>query len=210
MASRMIRRASSAFLLVALASIVSILAANLATNPAYAQASGSAEGTLWGSMLKGLGIGGENNIEYRERPPLVVPQTRDLPPPQPAGTARNDPNWPADPKSAGTAKKGAQVRDLNRMPVEVGAAPTVAPSQPAKSDSLFGNLFSSKDTGVPPTPTRRALTDPPLDFQTPSPSQPYGDAPKAAPAKPASGESALASAPGTPPGANPSASPPPQ
>jgi hypothetical protein len=174
----------------------------------------SAESTLWGSLMKGLGIGGENDIEYRERPPLVVPQTRDLPPPQPAGSARNNPNWPTDPKAAAT-KKGAQVHELDKIPVEVGAAPARDPSlpppaQPAKSDSLFGSLFNkgSKENVTPPTPTRKSLLDPPLDFQAPSPSQPYGEETKSAPAKPATGESALASTPGTPPGANPSVSPP--
>src|ERR1019366_4147631 len=55
------------------------------------------DSTIFGSMLKSLGLGGENNIEYRERPPLVVPPTRDLPPPQTTARAR-DPNWPVDAK----------------------------------------------------------------------------------------------------------------
>jgi hypothetical protein len=206
MTSGMMKRAPATLWSIALVSAFAASAPNLA----HAQNSNSsAESTLWGSMLKGLGVGGENNIEYKERPPLVVPQSRDLPPPQAAGAVRNDPNWPADPKAASAAKKGTQVHDLDRIPVEVGSAPAVPPpSQPAKSDSLFGSLFSSKEKAVtPPTPTRKSLTEPPLDFQTPSPSQPYGEAPKSAPAK-ATGESALASAPGAAPGANPSASPP--
>ncbi|HLH96875.1 MAG TPA: hypothetical protein VKW08_17325 [Xanthobacteraceae bacterium] len=203
----MTKRAPSTLLLIAQV----IAFAGIAPNIAHAQESGSAESTLWGSMLKGLGVGGENNIEYRERPPLVVPQTRDLPPPQPRGSARNNPNWPADPKSAGAGRQGTQVRDLDKIPVEVGANPArdptlPPPSQPAKSNSLFGSLFSSsnKENVTPPTPTRRSLTDPPLDFQVPSPSQPYGEETKSTPAKPATAENALASAPGTPAGANPS------
>src|SRR5205814_4895822 len=48
-------------------------------------------------MMKGLGLknGTEDQIEYRERSPLVVPPSRDLPPPQSTATAR-DPNWPTD------------------------------------------------------------------------------------------------------------------
>jgi hypothetical protein len=48
-------------------------------------------------MMKGLGLknGTEDTIEYRERSPLVVPPSRDLPPPQSSVTAR-DPNWPTD------------------------------------------------------------------------------------------------------------------
>jgi hypothetical protein len=183
---------------VALAGALGLLAAaGLSPNVARAQET-SGDGTLFGSMLKGLGIGGENNIEYHERPPLVVPPTRELPPPQPAGTARN-PNWPVDPKSADAQpRKGSQVRDLDRLPVPqrpvapsvaVTAAPgngpdgtPVAPSEPG----LFGKLFSSTDmpaNAVIPVPTRKNLTQPPLDYESPSTAQPYGGAAPAAPAK---------------------------
>ena len=77
--------------LAALASALGLIAlAGMAGG--VAQAQDSPDSGLWGSMLKTLGIGGENNIEYRERPPLVVPPTRDLPPPQTTARAR-DPNW---------------------------------------------------------------------------------------------------------------------
>src|SRR5204862_4980510 len=36
-------------------------------------------------------------IEYRERAPLVVPPSRDLPPPQSEGVTARDPAWPKDP-----------------------------------------------------------------------------------------------------------------
>jgi len=202
MASRMMKRASiwpasptrirKAIFLIALA--------GAAPGIAHAQDSGNSEGSLWGSMLKGLGIGGDNNIEYRERPPLVVPQTRDLPPPQAGGSVRN-PDWPADPKSADLGKRGAQVRDLDKIPPQVGANPAgdaAPPSPPAGSRSLFGKLFSSSDNtaAVPPTPTRKSLTEPPLDYESPSPSQPYGTTSTPTRAKPASPEAALAPAPG--------------
>jgi hypothetical protein len=166
----------------------------------------SAESGLLGSMLKTLGIGGDNHIEYRERPPLVVPPTRDLPPPQAAATAR-DPNWPVDPKSAQPQRKGTQVRDLDRVPprpAEPGVAASGAPagspdttaaipSQPAASGGFFGNLFSSgaRPSGpVMAAPARKSLTEPPPDYESPSPSQPYGTAAPAA-AKPATPEGAL-------------------
>ena len=50
------------------------------------------------SMLRGFGLrnGQENDgINYQERPPLVVPPTRDLPPPQ-TDAVRNNPQWPMD------------------------------------------------------------------------------------------------------------------
>src|SRR6266702_2441709 len=75
------------------------LIALAAMAPGIAQAEDGGDGGLFGSVLKSLGIGCENHIEYRERPPLVVPPTRDLPPPQTSATVR-DPNWPVDPKNA--------------------------------------------------------------------------------------------------------------
>jgi hypothetical protein len=183
---------------VALAGALGLIAlTSLAPGVANAQEGG--DGGLLGSMLKTLGIGGENNIEYRERPPLVVPPTRDLPQPQPGGTARN-PNWPADPKSADLQqKKGNQVRDLDRLAVpQRPAAPSVAvaspnpaaggsnPSAPPSEPGLFGKLFSGSDlpaNAVIPVPTRKSLTEPPLDYESPSSGQAYGGATPMAPAK---------------------------
>ena len=51
-------------------------------------------------LLRGLGLrnGQEAGIEYKERPPLVVPPGRDLPVPATAmSPAANNPAWPADP-----------------------------------------------------------------------------------------------------------------
>jgi hypothetical protein len=162
----------------------------------------SGDSTLLGSIVKSLGLGGENNIEYRERPPLVVPQGRDLPPPQAPGTARS-PNWPVDPKSADAQpKKGTQIRDLDRLAtpqrpavpsVAVPGQPTAAggaaapasppPSQPGLFDKLFSNNDMPATGAVIPVPTRKALTQPPLDYEAPSTAQPYGTATPAAPAR---------------------------
>ncbi len=53
------------------------------------------------SMLSGLGLKKDGDlksgIDYQERPPLVVPPTRDLPPPQTTDTAvRGNAAWPRD------------------------------------------------------------------------------------------------------------------
>jgi len=51
------------------------------------------------SMMRGLGLKKDgmqsNGINYQERPPLVVPPTRDLPPPQSGDIPRNA-AWPVD------------------------------------------------------------------------------------------------------------------
>jgi hypothetical protein len=161
--------------------------------------------SYFNSMLKSLGLGDDNQIEYRERPPLVVPPSHDLPPPQTSPKA-SDPNWPA--QASDKPKKGTQIRDLDRIPVAprpaeptvAGASapngypsanapadiPQAAPTQPppAQSTGLFGRLFSTssdKPTGpLAPAPARNSLTQPPTDYESPSPSQPYG-APSPAP-----------------------------
>jgi hypothetical protein len=51
------------------------------------------------AILRGLGLrnGQEAGIDYKERPPLVVPPSRDLPQPQAtASPAERNPAWPAD------------------------------------------------------------------------------------------------------------------
>jgi hypothetical protein len=180
----------------ALASALGLLAVG-----SIAPGAARAEDSYFSSMLKSLGLESDNQIEYRERPPLVVPPSRDLPPPQTSATAR-DPNWPA--QAGGKPKKGTQVRDLDRIPVAprpadpsvAGAsAPNAYPStsdataaipqpQPVQSSSFFGRIFSSSDKPVGPmmpAPARKSLTEPPPDYESPSPSQPYGAASPSAP-----------------------------
>jgi len=51
------------------------------------------------SLLTNLGLkkdGTGPDIEYRERAPLVVPPSRDLPPPQTTDPAAGNPAWPVD------------------------------------------------------------------------------------------------------------------
>jgi hypothetical protein len=49
-------------------------------------------------ILKGLGLSrGDDGIDYRERPPLVLPATRDLPPPEAEASANKTAGWPDDP-----------------------------------------------------------------------------------------------------------------
>src|SRR5947209_13438829 len=63
------------------------------------------------NILGGMGVDvGRAGIDYRERSPLVIPPTRDLPPPQPAGTATTNPAWPreADHKVVGRRTKNTR------------------------------------------------------------------------------------------------------
>ena len=126
---------------------------------------------LFGTVLKGLGIGSGDPIEYRERPPLVVPQSHDLPPPQ--STRGRDPNVPADPKAGARAARSDQLDNIDRLavpqrPASAGGPDTTGGAQPS-NPGLFGKLFSSGDApkGAVPktTPARKALTQPPADYE---------------------------------------------
>lgn len=70
-------------------------------------------------IMRGLGLrnGAEEQIEYKERPPLVVPPTRDLPPPvSTEAIAVRNPAWPAD---ADLQRKAAEKKArAERKPVD--------------------------------------------------------------------------------------------
>jgi hypothetical protein len=110
----------------------------------------SLEGRIWGGIVRGLGLRDPNapEIEYRERSPLVVPPSRELPPPQ-AKAAPKGPAWPNDP-DVSRARKAAEARkrqnagsDLSRTIYHQGDAitpdqlnrPGGAPAQTGRSNA---------------------------------------------------------------------------
>ena len=161
-----------------------------------------------GSIMRGLGLrrAGETyeGIDYNERSPLVVPPTRDLPPPV-SDKAAPAPNWPkdADIERRKKAKKddtpryqvGDSVNNANRplRPSELdpagarrsgnaaGDADSTAdsymtdPHDRGAKKSMFSALFKKEQFATfTGEPERESLTDPPPGYQTPSPDQPYG------------------------------------
>ncbi len=185
------------------------LAATVLTATSAARAGDDEDGpSVLGKILQGIGLKDANatydGIDYNERSPLVVPPTRDLPPPQSANMAPA-PNWPKDQdierrEKAKTADKKVRphpdyVMDSSRplMPNELaapGAAKTnasgdddssadslmVDPRDHGAKKNLFSGIFRSKTEYATFTgePTRQSLTDPPPGYLTPSPDQPYG------------------------------------
>lgn len=164
--------------------------------------------SVFGSIMRGLGFrrAGDSyeGIDYNERSPLVVPPTRDLPPPV-SDKAAPAPNWPkdADIERRKKAKKddtpryqvGDSVNNASRplSPSELnpagarrpgdssGDADSTAnsymtdPRDSGAKKSLFSGLFKKEQFATfTGEPARESLTDPPPGYQTPSPDQPYG------------------------------------
>jgi hypothetical protein len=81
--------------------------------PAAAEENIPIDTKIMRSIMEGLGLkrDGEAGINYQERAPLVIPPSRDLPPPEKtdAALARN-PAWPVDP-------------DVKRAKAEAGKKP---------------------------------------------------------------------------------------
>ena len=80
----------------------------LAATPAFAQ-----EGVLFQNLVKGMGLFGsdKDDIDYKQRAPLVVPPSSALPKPQEPGATRTA-AWPDDPD---VARRKAD-RDASRSP----------------------------------------------------------------------------------------------
>ncbi|MFZ0123305.1 MAG: hypothetical protein WAL48_03850, partial [Xanthobacteraceae bacterium] len=150
-------------------------------------------------VLEGIGLRKDAPpaINYHERSPLVVPPTRDLPPPQKATRAAPDPAWPQDkdkaprkvaknkPIKQGTEAEEEDMRQLRpdelggRKPssgkrTAEGPAPDttgqqLTPGQLGFQGFSLGKLFDRTPEEVPfkEEPTRDTLTDPPIGLRTP-------------------------------------------
>jgi len=66
------------------------------------------------SFLSNIGLGPDSSpgIDYHERSPLVVPPTRDLPPPE-SKSAAMDPAWPKDPDMTRQKKTKRSIQKVN-------------------------------------------------------------------------------------------------
>jgi hypothetical protein len=173
-------------------------------DPNNTQSSG---GSIYDKVLDVVGLGSRGTIQYSERSPLVVPPTRDLPPPG-VNVAPAVPNWPKDPDME--RAKQAKVKEKpgphpnwvieNSRPlrpeelrnpggVAGGTGPATASGGLSPADypdqiergkkSIFSFDFFKKEQYATFTgePARTSLTDPPVGYQTPSPDQPYGIGP---------------------------------
>jgi len=142
-------------------------------------------------------------INYSERSPLVVPPTRNLPPPM--TNQATAPNWPKDPDvakrkakkddkpvirqydAAAEADRALRPDELNNVSRDTRtvSAPGV-PEQSEPANKPKRNLFDfswmnpnkTETATFTGEPARTSLTDPPPGYLTPSPDQPYGLVPE--------------------------------
>ncbi len=141
-------------------------------------------------------------IDYSARSPLVVPPTRDLPPPQPDKPPAVA-NWPKDPDAVRRAKRKAEENQRFKFDYASEANRPLRPDElnvPGNRDNDAPVTISNDDKGNPTVqkkgflsfdwlkheqyatftgePVRDSLTDPPPGYRTPSPDQPYGIGPE--------------------------------
>jgi len=168
-------RIRRAVLAITLAAAVPALA-GLAAGPANAQAHSEEDDTfeqgLIRQFMRGLGLkdSAGNGIQYRERAPLVLPSSTELPPPETTSAASQAANWPVDqdarrraevrrntPRHRGPQETmEAEMRPLPQSEIDKGRVaatrtPTssvpqvegdrVKPSELGYSGGLFGNFF---------------------------------------------------------------------
>src|SRR3954469_9843274 len=60
-------------------------------------------------MIRNFLGGHRKNLEYRERPPLLIPPSTELPAPEASASLRKSPAWPNDPDRAKQAASAAFV-----------------------------------------------------------------------------------------------------
>lgn len=91
------------------------------------------------NILGGMGVDvGRPGIEYRERSPLVIPPSLDLPPPQDAAALERDPTWPKEQQAQRKKKAVAQKPLTNASPEEPGTSARMTPDE-LRRGSVAGN-----------------------------------------------------------------------
>jgi hypothetical protein len=156
---------------------------------------------IFENIMRGIGLrsGYDEEIDYRERSPLVVPPSRNLPKPQ-TGSGLNA-AWPVDPDVKRRAEMAAKRKREAAYSYDWEKdAASLSPSELAKGRSATNgrantddkeprspsdlgyvgglwNFFAPKGEEVgtfTSEPPRTSLTSPPTGYMTPSPAQPYG------------------------------------
>jgi len=178
---------------VALAGIVAGVGATAARAQTYGSDSGSGLDKVMQTIGLSKGSDPDSEINYTERSPLVVPPSRDLPPPA-TNAAVPAPDWPTDPARRPKSSKAKQAV------VPDTAVQTPNPQIQKKPwYNPMGWFDKEEYANFAGEPVRRNLTDPPAGYRVPSPEQPYGIAPDKKPGKAAAAASDFNLGSATPP-----------
>ncbi len=170
----------------------------LAAQPALAQ-----EGMLFKNLMEGV-IGGRpgDDIEYRQRPPLVVPPNSTLPRPQAPASTRNaawpndpdvaarraeaeasrvpvfNPNWRNNPVlSQEELRRGRTTRDAGRPVIAEdhnNYNNQIAPIRVGRELASRQNQTALDQLTYGSEPPRRTLAEPPVGYRRPVGSAPLG------------------------------------
>ncbi|MDP3602880.1 MAG: hypothetical protein Q8R85_17110 [Bosea sp. (in: a-proteobacteria)] len=170
----------------------------LAAQPALAQ-----EGMLFKNLMEGV-IGGRpgDDIEYRQRPPLVVPPNSTLPRPQAPASTRNaawpndpdvaarraeaeasrvpvfNPNWRNNPMlSQEELRRGRTTRDAGRPVIAEdhnNYNNQIAPIRVGRELASRQNQTALDQLTYGSEPPRRTLAEPPVGYRRPVGSAPLG------------------------------------
>jgi hypothetical protein len=116
------------------------------------------------SLLRGFGLrnGEEAGIEYKERPPLVVPPNRNLPVPATAegSLAASNPAWPVDPDEQ--RRKAARKAKAERRPH------SMSPDDGQEGNVLSPSELAAGRTDKPAMKTSQGSADEHSPEMTPS------------------------------------------
>jgi hypothetical protein len=170
----------------------------LAVQPALAQ-----EGMLFKNLMEGV-IGGRSgdDIEYRQRPPLVVPPSSVLPRPQAPASTRNaawpndpdvaarraeaegarvpvsNPNWRNNPLlSQQELRRGRTTRDAGRPEIAEdhnNYNNQIAPIRVGRDLATRHNQAAADQLVYGEEPARRTLAEPPVGYRRPAGTAPVG------------------------------------
>ena len=116
--------------------------------------------SFYDKMLQVIGVEGGADIQYSERSPLVVPPTRDLPPPA-ADTAPTVPDWPKDPDLTQRAKAKAKEKPKPRPDYVVESSRPLRPGE-LNVPGIFTGSTGSRGPNADPEAqqTSPAITQP--------------------------------------------------
>ncbi len=181
---------------VAMGAALAGVVASSGASAVCAQTSGS-DGSVVDKMMQTIGIkpspDAESAINYTERSPLVVPPTRDLPPP---GTEAAVPtsDWPTD-----RAKRHKNSKAKEAIVPETAVQTPNPPVEKKPWYNPMGWFNKEEYANFAGEPVRRNLTDPPAGYRVPSPEQPYGIGPDKKPGKAAASATDFGLSSATPP-----------